>query len=112
MVYEISGPLFFGAAEKAMSTLRENSQGLQAVILHMRGVPTMDISGLVALKSALVSLHKQPILIILADVQEQPMTVIKRAGLIPEAGKLAICPDLAASIELAKTHVESVYKFF
>ncbi len=105
MVYEISGPLFFGAAEKAMSTLRTHSQGLQVVILHMKGVPTMDISGLVALKSALNSLHEKPILIILADVQEQPMTVIKRAGLTPETGKLAICPTLSDSIELARRHV-------
>lgn len=104
MVYEISGPLFFGAAEKAMSTLRENSQGLQVVILHMKGVPTMDISGVVALKSAIDSLHKQPILVILADIQEQPMTIIKRSRLKPETGKMAICDTLSEAIELARRY--------
>lgn len=102
MVYEISGPLFFGAAEKAMSTLRQNSQGLKVVILHMHGVPTMDVSGLVALQSALESLHRKPILVILADVQEQPLSLMKKANLHAEPGKIAICSNLSDSIALAK----------
>lgn len=106
MVYEISGPLFFGAAEKAMSTLRGNSQGLRVVILHMQGVPTMDVSGLVALQSALESLHRGPILVILANVQEQPLSLMKRANLHLEPGKIAICANLSDSIALAKQSLE------
>lgn len=111
MVYEISGPLFFGAAEKAMSTLRENSQGLRVVILHMQDVPTMDISGLVALKSAMDSLHKKPILVILANVKEQPLSLMKRANFHLEPGKIAICATLAESIELAKQTVMKVLTY-
>ncbi len=102
MVYEISGPLFFGATEKAMSTLREHSSGLRVVILQMRGVPTMDISGVVALKSALDSLQKKRIFVILSEVQEQPKEAIKRAGLEPAADKLAFCETMQESIALAK----------
>jgi SulP family sulfate permease len=102
MVYEISGPLFFGAAEKAMSTLRGHAVGLKIVILQMGGVPTMDISGLVALKSALNSLSQQRIFVILSSVQEQPMTVLKRANLLPAQDVLAFCDSLEASIRLAK----------
>jgi SulP family sulfate permease len=102
MVYEISGPLFFGATEKAMSTLRENSSGLKVVILQMRGVPTMDISGLVALKSALESLYQKRIFVILSDVQKQPLEALKRAGLEPQVHKFAICETMQDSIVLAK----------
>lgn len=102
MVYEISGPLFFGAAEKAMSTLREHSSGLKVLILQMHGVPTMDISGVVALKSALESLEKKHIFVILSDVQKQPLETLKRAGLEPQADKLAICENMQSSIVLAK----------
>lgn len=102
MVYEISGPLFFGAAEKAMSTLREHSSGLRVLILQMHGVPTMDISGVVALKSSLESLQNKDIFVILSGVQQQPMEALKRAGLEPEAEKLAICENMQSSIELAK----------
>jgi len=102
MVYEISGPLFFGATEKAMSTLREHSSGLKAVILQMRGVPTMDISGVVALKSALESLYDKRIFVILSNVQQQPRETLKRAGLEPQPQKLAICEDMQESVELAR----------
>lgn len=102
MVYEISGPLFFGAAEKAMSTLREHSSGLKVLIVQMHGVPTMDISGVVALKSALESLQNKHIFVILSDVQKQPLEALKRAGLEPEVEKLAICENMQRSVELAK----------
>ncbi|HXH54594.1 MAG TPA: C4-dicarboxylic acid transporter DauA [Gammaproteobacteria bacterium] len=102
MVYEISGPLFFGAAEKAMSTLREHSSGLKVLILQMHGVPTMDISGVVALQSALESLQKKRIFVILSEVQTQPMEALNRAGLEPHAERLAICENMQLSVELAK----------
>jgi len=105
MVYEISGPLFFGAAEKAMSTLREHSVGLRVVILQMQGVPTMDISGVVALKSALESLQKRHIFVILSTVQEQPREALKRAGLEPKVDELALCENMQESIALAKLYV-------
>ena len=105
MVYEISGPLFFGATEKAMSTLREHSSGLQVVILQMREVPTMDISGLVALKSALESLNKKRIFVILSNVQPQPRESLKRAGVEPQAETFAICDTIEESIALAKKYV-------
>lgn len=102
MVYEVSGPLFFGAAEKAMSTLREHSSGLKVLILQMHGVPTIDISGVVALQSALESLHQKRIFVILSEVQAQPMEALKRAGLEPDGEKLAICENMQNSIQLAK----------
>jgi len=104
MVYEISGPLFFGATEKAMSTLREHSSGLKAVILQMGAVPTMDISGVIALKSALESLHQKNIFVVLANVQEQPLEVLKRAGVEPVDEKLAFCDSLHSSIAMARSH--------
>ncbi len=105
MVYEVSGPLFFGAAEKAMSTLREHSSGLKVLILQMHGVPTIDISGVVALQSALESLHQKRIFVILSEVQAQPMEALKRAGLEPDGEKLAIAENMQSSIQLAKAVV-------
>lgn len=105
MVYEISGPLFFGATEKAMSTLREHSSGLKAVILQMSNVPTMDISGVVALKSALESLQNKEIFVILSDVQKQPLETLKRAHVEPIEGKFAFCDNIEDSMNLAKRNL-------
>lgn len=102
MIYEISGPLFFGAAEKAISTLREHGAGVKAVILQMRGVPTMDISGLVALQSCLELLFQKRIFVVLSEVQTEPQEILKRAGIIEKEGQLAMCPNIKESIKFLK----------
>lgn len=80
MIYEIAGPLFFGAAQKAMSALRTVEGGVRMVILDLSAVPLMDATGLVNLESAVERLRKSGIRIILAGVQAQPLRVMARAG--------------------------------
>src|SRR5450432_2416160 len=55
-LYEIAGPLFFGAAQKAMASLGLISSSIKVVILRLENVPVMDATGLVALESAIASL--------------------------------------------------------
>lgn len=101
MVYEISGPLFFGVAEKAMRELKLNRFGLKAVILHLGNVPSMDVSGLVALKSAIDALQEASILVILAQAQPKILLKLKRAGIYPVDKKLIFAPTLHLGIEIA-----------
>jgi SulP family sulfate permease len=80
LVYQIAGPLFFGAAQKAMSALRTIEDDIRLVILDMRAVPTMDATGLVSLESALGKLHRSRVFVVIAGVQEQPLALMARAG--------------------------------
>ncbi|MCG3127502.1 MAG: C4-dicarboxylic acid transporter DauA [Phycisphaerae bacterium] len=80
MLYEIGGPLFFGAAQKAVSALRTVSRDVKVLILDMRGVPSMDATGLVNLESALDALHAAGIFVVIAGVQDQPLHLMARAG--------------------------------
>jgi SulP family sulfate permease len=97
VLYDIAGPLFFGAAGRAMESLDTLAGGVHTVILDLEDVPAMDASGLVALEEALLRLRKKGILVILAGVQEQPARVLAKAGVVPEEGRLAV----AATVELA-----------
>jgi len=80
IIYEIAGPLFFGAAQKAMSSLRTIQSDIRTVILDMRSVPAMDATGLVNLESAVDRLRKANVFVIIAGVQKQPLHVIAKAG--------------------------------
>jgi SulP family sulfate permease len=93
MIYEIAGPLFFGAAEKAIETVTTVRDDTRAIILLMDAVPVIDITGLVALESAIDKLHRAHIFVAMAGVQPSPRAVLERAGLRDEPGKLAICGD-------------------
>lgn len=80
VAYEISGPLFFGAAEKAMRALTTIADRSKAVIFVMNEVHAMDATGLVAFESALLALKRRNCRAVLSRVQPQPMRLLRRAG--------------------------------
>jgi len=53
VLYEVNGPLFFGAAESAMDAFKAIGARMRVLILNLSAVPAMDITGLVALESTL-----------------------------------------------------------
>ncbi|MEX2213397.1 MAG: C4-dicarboxylic acid transporter DauA [Phycisphaeraceae bacterium] len=103
LLYEIAGPMFFGAAQKAMSSLLQIGNGVRIIILDLRSVPVMDITGLVNLQSALDRLAKLHVLVILAGVQKQPMQVIAKAHLRKDRHFLSVCGTIEQGIESART---------
>lgn len=103
-VYEISGPLFFGAAQKAMSTLEIVAGQTKAVILLMDEVHAMDATGLVALESALEPLRAHKCLAILSGVREQPLVVVKKAQLDTRPGVI-LCAGPTEALTVATQHL-------
>ncbi|MCU1283292.1 MAG: ychM [bacterium] len=107
-LYEIAGPLFFGAAQRAMSAFDHISgtkdAGPQSVILFLGQVPAIDATGLVALETAVAKLKSTGNKVILAGMRPQVGAVVARAGLVAERGKLAIAPDLDSAVSLALIH--------
>jgi SulP family sulfate permease len=103
-VYEISGPLFFGAAQKAMSALEIVAGQTKAVILLMDEVHAMDATGLVALESAIEPLCKHKCLAILSGVREQPMALVKKGRLDTREG-VVLCANPTEALAVASRHV-------
>jgi SulP family sulfate permease len=103
-IYEVSGPLFFGAAQKAMASLENVHGGARAVILVMEGVQALDATGLVALESVLESLEKQRCIAILACVQPQPAAVLHRAR-VHERKNVRLCSDIETALATARDHI-------
>src|SRR6185369_2473135 len=81
VLYEIAGPLFFGAAQAAMNALETVARGTRIVILDLSSVPAMDATGLVNLESAIERLQRDKTFVILAGVQPQPRRVLEKAGI-------------------------------
>jgi SulP family sulfate permease len=102
VLYEVAGPLFFGAAQKAMSALQQiTGSGVRRVILDLRSVPALDATGLINLESAVARLRGAGIFVVLAGVQPQPMRALVRAGWRNRPGALAIRRGFAAGLDAA-----------
>jgi sulfate permease, SulP family len=88
--YDIAGPLFFGAAEKALRALTVVGSGVHTVIIDLEDVPAMDATGLVALESVVERLNGSDIRVVLVGVQAQPRRALERAGLVERGDRLEI----------------------
>lgn len=104
LVYEISGPLFFGAAQKAMGALSHVSSGTKLVILRMDRVNALDATGLIALESALDNLKQQRVFAILANVQKQPLALLRKAE-FEKHDWVLICNSLEDAFRAARAHL-------
>ncbi|HXJ19312.1 MAG TPA: SulP family inorganic anion transporter, partial [Polyangia bacterium] len=101
-VYDIAGPLFFGAAQKAMASLGVTGGRLRVLIIRLDRVPVMDATGLVALESAVGALTKRGCAVLLAGLQPQPAGLVERAGLTRHHGCVHLCADAAAGVDQAR----------
>jgi SulP family sulfate permease len=97
MIYDISGPLFFGAAQKAMATLGVVDTA-RTIILEMDQVPAMDATGLVALESALAQLEKRGCLTVITGLGSQPRRVLANAGITDRPGTLLLRDTLEVAL--------------
>ena len=62
----------------------------------------MDVTGLVALESALQRLQRLGVFVVLAGARSQPARVLAKAGIRPVPGRLALCRDMQAAAELTR----------
>jgi sulfate permease, SulP family len=105
VLYEVNGPLFFGAAEAAMDALKAIGERPRVLILYLGAVPAMDVTGLVALESALARLKQQGVFCIVAGPRPQPLSVLQKAGVKDEPGYLHIVATLEQAANDAQEHL-------
>lgn len=103
-VYEIYGPFFFGAASKFQVSIA----GIQCrvIILRMRNVPMMDLTGVNVLEELLVRAARTNMTILLSGVKPQPMNVMKKYGLLEKIGSEHIFNTIVEALPAAAEIVE------
>jgi len=104
-IFEISGPFFFGAADKFRDTISQMKRRPQVLILRMRFVPVMDATGLSALEDLLRKAKKSKMEVIFSGVHAQPFKVMKEAGIIEMIGEDHFYWDIKSCIAFAKKKI-------
>jgi sulfate permease, SulP family len=97
--FELFGSLFFGAVGKIEALEPQIAPGTRAVVLEMHRLISMDTSGLDALSQLHRKLKKRDIALVLANVNEQPLSLMRRSGFVDELGEAAIVPTVAAAFD-------------
>jgi SulP family sulfate permease len=104
-LYEIAGPLFFGAAQRGMAALDALGVDVRVVVLDLSRVPVIDASGLVALESALERLQRAKRFVILGGPMPEPKEVFDRAELERHHSNITIADSTVEAIDIARTLV-------
>lgn len=105
-VYEINGPLFFGAAYKFEEALNLVKGSPQILVIRMRNVPAIDSTGLHILQQIIKRNRKNQIFI-LSGVQKQPLKALEQSGLVAKIGAENICKNIDVSLKRARKILDS-----
>ncbi len=101
-LYQINGPLFFGAAQNAMEAIHSaRGDRFTVMILHLGKVPVIDSTGLVALDNAIGALIRRKKVVVLAGPLPKPRSVFARARLQEKHRGLHVADTLEAALRLA-----------
>jgi sulfate permease, SulP family len=101
-LYEIAGPLFFGAAQNAMGAIGNVGSDARVVVLALGRVPSIDATGFVALESAIRRLRTLKKLVVLAGPLPQPRAVFDRANLPKHHDHVHFAETLERGLALAR----------
>ena len=100
MVYEFTGPLFFGAADKIPHI--ERNTGKRVLILRMRAVPAIDITAMNGLQRLYSECRSKDIQVLFSHVDKQPMAVFCKSGMFDLVGGENFLPNIDMALERAE----------
>ena len=99
-VYEISGPLFFGAADKILDiTLKEYTHCL---VLRMRGVSAIDATAMNSLEMLYKKCQSKGVSLVLSHVNEQPLHAMQKSGFYDAVGAENFCSHIDEALKRAE----------
>lgn len=100
IIYDLSGPLFFGAADRALHAIRAIGEEVRVIIFRMEQVPSADVTGLVAMEGVLREMSRQSIKAIFVGLQGQTREVFERGGLREKPDEVAFCATMVDAFRL------------
>ncbi|MDD6102204.1 MAG: SulP family inorganic anion transporter [Clostridiales bacterium] len=104
-VYEITGPLFFGAAGSLTNISVKDFT--KCLIIRMRSVPAIDSTAMNYLNELADLCDKKNIRLIFSHVNEQPMKVMERSGFVDRIGRENFAIHIDEALEKAESFVEN-----
>ncbi|WP_027923641.1 SulP family inorganic anion transporter [Pseudomonas sp. URMO17WK12:I12] len=106
LIYTIEGPLFFGAAETFERVLAQTHTDPRLLIIRLKRVPFMDITGLQVLEEVIQQLHKRNIVVKLCEANAKVLNKLDRVGILQEIGMEHYHADFNTALDKAFTLAE------
>ena len=100
-VYEISGPLFFGVADKILDIKLKDFTSV--LILRMRAVPAVDATAMNQIDALYEKCKAGGVTLVLSHVNPQPLATMKKSGFYDKVGEENFCKDINTALDRANS---------
>ncbi len=109
-VFEVTGPMFFGAAYKFKESMKLLENPPEILIIRMRFVPVIDATGLHTLEEVYKQAKSQGTKMILSGVQRGIILELEKSGLLFQIGKENVCPDIDHALQRSDVVLKTLHK--
>jgi sulfate permease, SulP family len=107
LVYSVQGPFFFGAVENLERALAGTQTDPRILIIRLRWVPFIDITGLQTLEEAILDLHQREVRVMLTGANQRVHDKLARAGIIDIIGRHNMFKDLGDALVVCEEQARS-----
>ncbi|HEY9035643.1 MAG TPA: sulfate permease [Pseudomonadales bacterium] len=107
LVYSVDGPFFFGAVEKFERALAYTHNDPKVIVIRLKWVPFIDITGLETLEEVIARLQSRGVRVLLSGANERVHYKMKKSGLVERVGAEYCFPDFALAVQFLQHHKES-----
>ncbi len=101
MIYSLEGPFFFGSVEVLEQALANTHTDPEILIIRLRWVPFMDISGLQTLEEGIAALQKRGIRVMITNANTRVESKLRKTGIIDRIGKHNLFPEFNQALQVA-----------
>lgn len=101
LVYTIEGPFFFAAVEHFERALAQTNTYPETVIIGLKWVPFIDVTGLQTLEEVIEDLHSHGVRVLLSSANGRVSKKLYKAGIFNLVGIENHCTTLGAAVRAA-----------
>lgn len=98
LAFTVEGPFFFGAVENFERALLSTRTDPEVLVIRLRWVPFIDITGLQTLEEVIRDLHKRKVRVMLTGANERVTGKLRRAGIVELIGEENFCENLEQAL--------------
>ncbi|HEY9280451.1 MAG TPA: sulfate permease [Eoetvoesiella sp.] len=98
LVYAVEGPFFFGAVEVFGQALANTKTDPRVLIIRLRQVPFIDVTGLETLEEVVQDLHKRGVTVIFTEANVRVSRKLAKMGITEKVGRENVTETFAGAV--------------
>jgi len=102
MAYQVFGAFLFGTADKLEDALKRFGQEPKVLVIGMKRVMAMDVTGLNRLEELHAKLRRRGKWLLLAGPHTQPLLMMQKDGFVARMGEENFCENMDVALVRAK----------